>query len=127
MSDDVEDLEEEEEQQKEDLPAVVAQPAPSKVTSAPQKKPAASTAVAKKKPQRPAAVAKIHGFTVMHYPAGAVALRATTGAKKQIFQILNRSKTQASLDDICWKAGRKIAGGEEPRDVAMWAKAQAAQ
>ena len=109
------------------MPVVVAQPAPSKVTSAPQKKPAASTAVAKKAPQKPAAVAKIHGFTVMHYPAGAVALRATTGAKKQIFQITNRCKTQASLDDICWKAGRKIAGGEEPRDVAMWAKAQAAQ
>ena len=67
------------------------------------------------------------GYLAMTYPTGACALRETTGAKKQLFQINSATKSKDQLWAILKEASKKLASGEETEVVKTWAKGQAAQ
>ena len=65
------------------------------------------------------------GFCVMRYLTGAMALRETTGQKKQLWQISDKKKTDIQLRKICCVASHKIASGEMSKEASkVWAKAQ---
>ena len=67
------------------------------------------------------------GYNAMTYPAGACALRETTGEKRQLFQIRSAEKTKDALWVILKEASRKLAAGEAKEDVKSWAQNKAAQ
>ena len=65
------------------------------------------------------------GFIAMPYPTGAVALRQTTGHKRQLWQISDKNKTKEDLKKICIQASHMIASGELTiEDSKAWAKSQ---
>ena len=93
-------------------------PAPLKKPAAASKQPAAA------QPgggiSQPAA-----GFCVMRYPTGAMALRETTGQKKQLWQISDKKKTDSQLRKFCCVASHRIASGEMSKEASkVWAKDQ---
>ena len=67
------------------------------------------------------------GYHAMTYPGGACAIRETTGAKKQLFQIRSLTKTKDELWGLLKKASRKLAAGESNEAVKSWAQNEAAK
>lgn len=66
------------------------------------------------------------GYNFMTYPTGAVAIRETKLGKRQLFQIMNRSKSHQQLCEIMEQARQMLLAGEAAEKVKLWAKGQAA-
>ena len=67
----------------------------------------------------------VPGYTVMRYPTGAVALRETTGKKRQLWQISDKQKSTEELKQICLKAAQQLASGDMTQEESKaWAQTQ---
>lgn len=106
---------------------------PAVCKEAPQKKPAASMSASGSGSDEsgamaaePSAAPVTMGYNFMTYPTGAVAIRETKLGKRQLFQIMNRSKSHEQLVAILEEAKQKLLAGEPAEQVKAWAKGRAA-